>query len=353
MKKVRLIIIFILLILFSCEKDKPVDNPEDRVYSEWENYYKLEDYNTYFNINSLAMNSDNNLLFSAFIRRYHFTYESTWIFRLVHDDISSIDTTNFFQGFNTYICTNGISEKLIKMSDDLLFVYDKNENICCNWQITDLNKKHKSSKSQRDFSGNIWLASNTWDATDDGLQMFDGDNWTTFFEGTTFRGICFDTIGNLYACTMPNLEEPGIVLKYDYINWDTILICSENAKWISSMHFDHENNLWCGVLSRWGVGPEFGDGLLKFDGDNILQYNIYNSELPSNSVIEIEIDKEDNKWITMYSGGLAKLEPDGTWKLFNTENTPLTFISVEHVIADNDNNIWMTVNLTGLARMKE
>ena len=31
---------------------------------------------------------------------------------------------------------------------------------------------------------------------------------------------------------------PGIILKYNYKTWDTLAICSENAKWVPCMHFD-------------------------------------------------------------------------------------------------------------------
>lgn len=119
------------------------------------------------------------------------------------------------------------------------------------------------------------------------------------------------------------------------------------------MHFDNENNLWLGVLSRSNVAPESGDGLYKYDGVNVTNYNIYNSELPSNSVIDIAIDGKNNKWIAMYSGGVAKLGADGSWKIFNTENSPLTNTSVEHIVVDDSNYVWFTVYASGLVKLKE
>lgn len=347
-----IVLLFITVLISCCKKDIE-DVPQSKMYSEWINYYDVNDFDTYFKVNSFGIINSDEIIFSAFIRRNNFTIDSTWVFKLHYKNILPIDSSDFFSGYNSFFWGNDMSEKYIYTNGELLFLYDRNENICCKWHVSDMKKKLRSSKCQIDNGGEIWIASNTWKAANDGLQRYNGVTWTTYFEGSTFYAVCFDKSGNLYTSTLPDFDEPGVIMRYNYNTWDTVIICSGNAKWVPCMHFDNDNNLWFGVLSRWNVAPESGDGLYKYDGANVTNYNISNSKLPSNSVVDIAIDGKNNKWISMYSGGLAKLNTDGSWKVFNTDNTPLTNISVEHVLVDDNNYVWFTVYSMGLVRLKE
>jgi ligand-binding sensor domain-containing protein len=118
------------------------------------------------------------------------------------------------------------------------------------------------------------------------------------------------------------------------------------------MHFDDENNLWCGVLSRFAVAHESGDGLFKFDGNHITHYHMNNSELLSNSVIDIAIDNDGNIWVATYAGGLAKFTQGGEWEIFHPDNTAMLNTDVESVVVDNDGCIWYG-SIIGLTRFKE
>ncbi|NJK98807.1 MAG: hypothetical protein HC905_31315 [Bacteroidales bacterium] len=143
-------------------------------------------------------------------------------------------------------------------------------------------------------------------------------------------------------------------MKYDYITWDTIIVCANNADWIPSMCFDRTSELWFGVLNRNVIGKEYGGGLFRFKDSKIDHFHINNSELPSNSVVDIAIDNFNNKWIGTYNGGLAKFCADGTWKLFNRENTDMPYNqSVEHIVIDKRNNVWLALWWTGLAKLTE
>jgi len=258
-----------------------------------------------------------------------------------------------------------ILQKVSWYNNQLLISYDNEES----WYVTSLSKKDHSSRYQIDKYKNLWVTSTLSSNNLKGIRKFDGTTWTTYFEGSTFYAVCFDNSGNLYASTLPDFDEPGIIMRYNYNKWDTVIICSGNAKWVPCMHFDNNNNLWTGVLSRWAVAPESGDGLYmvsnfllenkslsKVTNDttpnsNITHYHIYNSQLPSNSVIDIAIDADNNKWIGMYAGGLAKLTNQGTWKIFNKENSPL--LTDATVIAVDNNYIWIAEEFYGLSRLKE
>lgn len=344
-----LTLLIFLTVLISCSNNPPVDIPQVEIYSEWINYYEEDDFETYYTINSLATDSNNKMTFSAYIRRNNFTVNRTWIFALNNNSIYAIDSLTWFNNFKYNSWCNQDFTKSMWHNTQLLISYDKEES----WYVTSLQKKNRSSRYQIDKNDNIWITSSLASNNLRGIKKYDGLNWTTYFEGSTFYAICIDLNGDLYASTLPDFDEPGIVMRYNYSKWDTVLTCSGNAQWVPCMHFDNNNNLWFGVLSRSSVAAESGDGLYKYDGVNVTHYDIYNSELPSNSVVDIAIDDKDNKWIAMYSGGLAKLNVNGGWTVFNMENTPLTNSSVEHVWVDDKNYVWFTVYSMGLVRLKE
>lgn len=338
----RFIIFFISIILLSCIKE---DEPKS--YSEWESYFIENDYNTHMTISSLEILNTNFLIMSAF-KRIDFNYNYAAIFTFNNNEISEVDSTDFLSIDHTLKKLKGTNDEQFWHNENLVIKYDKNyEYLDYSWLVAGFNYPRKSSKIKLDKFDNLW------EATNDGINEFDGQNWNNYFKGNRFWAICLDNQKNLYASTMPDFDEPGIILKFNYEKWDTLVICSDNAKWVPCLHFDGEDNLWFGVLSRWAVAQESGDGLYKYDGKIFTNYNIYNSKLPSNSIVDIAIDKQNNKWIGMYSGGLAKLGYNNEFKIYNKSNTPMPFESIEHIVVDNNDNIWMTIQFYGLARLKE
>ncbi len=328
---------------------------KSELYSEWGNYFDTLNYdspdNRYY-IGSMVKYGDNPLIYSAFTRLDYYTSGKDALFTLINNKVEPIDSSQFFVGYNHLFLNEEGIVKHIYSNQDYLFIYDKRQFDTQKWLISNLHDKQHSARGQIDQQGNIWITSNT-KLRGDGLHMYNGISWINFFEGTTFYTICFDRNGVLYASTLPGYEERGIIMRYDNNIWDTVITCSGNAKWVPCMSFDKENNLWLGVLSRWAVAPESGDGVYKFDGKNVTNYNIYNSKLPCNSVIDIFIDDADNKWIGTYSGGLIKFGRDGEWKIYNKSSAPLPISSVEHILVDNKENIWCSAQFFGLARFKE
>ncbi len=333
-------------MLLSCNKEQ-LKEDEPKAYSEWESYFIDNDYNTHMIIASLETLKTNVIIMSA-LKRIDFSYNYAAIFMFNNKIISEVESADFLSIAPTLNKLKGIRDEQFWYNENLVIKYDKNyEYLEYSWWVANFNNTLKSSQIKLDKFGNLW------DATNDGINEFDGQNWNNHFKGNRFWAICLDNQKNLYASTMPDFDEPGIILKYNYEKWDTLVICSTNAKWVPCMHFDIENNLWFGVLSRKNVAPESGDGLYKYDGEIFTNYNIYNSKLPSNSIIDIAIDKHNNKWIGMYSGGLARLNQNNEWKIFNKDNTPMPFEAIEHIVVDNSDNIWMSIQFYGLARLKE
>lgn len=148
---------------------------------------------------------------------------------------------------------------------------------------------------------------------------------------------------------------------------------------ITAIAFDSEGIAWLGT---------FKQGLIKFDGKEII-YNENNSSLPDSSVMwDIAVDKDDNIWIgsdkglikfdknifTIYNksnspiaedvvwaiaidesntlwfascrfrqGGLMKFDGEN-WMLYTPENSELPSNSIRDVIIDKDNNIWLATS---------
>jgi ligand-binding sensor domain-containing protein len=68
-------------------------------------------------------------------------------------------------------------------------------------------------------------------------------------------------------------------------------------------------------------------------------YNKDNCPLPSNTILNVAIDKNNVKWIGTDGEGLVSY--DGVeWKIYNSENSPIPFDKVNVIYVDNDNNKW-------------
>jgi ligand-binding sensor domain-containing protein len=100
------------------------------------------------------------------------------------------------------------------------------------------------------------------------------------------------------------------------------------------------------VISGLGLGEE---GLAKFDGVSWKVYNFRNSGLPSDSILAIAIDGQDNKWIGTWGGGLVKF--DGvSWKVYNTSNSGLPDNDIYAIAIDGQGNKWIGTDGGGLAK---
>ncbi|MFQ6676974.1 MAG: two-component regulator propeller domain-containing protein [Fidelibacterota bacterium] len=155
-----------------------------------------------------------------------------------------------------------------------------------------------------DPDGNKWLGTYTT-----GLIRFDGNNWT------------------LYDTSNSGLQ----------------------GTWIHDLDTDTEGYIWISVAKSWGEGPIEGMGLAKFDGDTIWQiYNDLNSDSPSDDIIAITTDGNNNVWIGTTSG-LARF--DGTnWTVYDTSNSDLPENIVESIAIDSSGNVWAGLRETGLVK---
>lgn len=95
------------------------------------------------------------------------------------------------------------------------------------------------------------------------------------------------------------------------------------------------------------VGTYMG-GLAVLDGEKWTIYNTSNSELPHNYINAIAIDNNNVKWIGTDGGGLASFD-DETWTIYKTSTSGLPSNVVMSVYCDNNGTVWVGTYFGGLA----
>ncbi len=169
----------------------------------------------------------------------------------------------------------------------------------------------------------------TWFGSDFGISVFDGLSWLIFTEAD---GLGDDRISSISE------DENGVIWvgekngisKYDGIEWTSYGLPFGGVNEIS---FDSNNDLWL----AHGLS-----GLIHFDGADFTTYNT-NSGLVSNFVRTIEIDQDDNKWVGTAQGITVlntnnELVGHHTMMLLLPE--PDTLNPVVDIVFDSQGNVW-------------
>lgn len=210
------------------------------------------------------------------------------------------------------------------------------------------NRKKQSSAMKTDADGYLWRA------TDNGLQKFNGATWDTYLAGNNIYALCFDHNNTLYANTLPEMGEKGMIFKItnsvvDTFATTTLPESQYEATWISSITVDNNNDLWFGMLWRQVVGYEYGGGMWHYNSrtQNLTPYHIYNSQIPGNSIVYVTTDVHNNVWVGTYNNGVG-LFKNGVWTNFTSQNTPLSGTSVEIIMQDSNEDMWFVSQWNGI-----
>lgn len=237
-------------------------------------------------------------------------------------------------------------------------VSDKNNNVWLGVQFEGLYKwngtnwKHYSNKLGNapkeienpesiitDVDGNIWVKAKMDTVSYDleGLQSeshglgdviikFDGTTWKTYnyFNNVTkyFYEMASDKTGNVWTVAFDTIA------KFDGANWTIIQAPAGISTYFIATS---NNNIW--IAGENGIG--------QFDG---ITWTLYTQEttcggLPSDTIYNITIDKNDVKWFGT-NKGLVKF--DGlNWITYNHSNSQLPANKISHISIDKYNNIWL------------
>ncbi|MDR2407226.1 MAG: hypothetical protein LBE13_03825, partial [Bacteroidales bacterium] len=210
------------------------------------------------------------------------------------------------------------------LSDTCVLKNSNNSSVAFTQQNSPLFKELPDSRFCFDKKGNTWLASVA------GLYKYDGTDWQRFtpdnspLKSYQINDLAIDKDDNLWGATghvsSVGIEADGCLFKYDGTNWQIYTV--ENSELpgilVTKLTFDSKNNLWIHCRDEDGIiGRELGYGLTKFDGAAWTTYNIDNSDIPSNSIMDIAIDKDDNLWLATF-GRVGITKYDGTnWQSYN------------------------------------
>jgi len=140
-------------------------------------------------------------------------------------------------------------------------------------------------------------------------------------------GICFSLQSQVkqFSVTLDNF--PTAMVNHTTIDTEN------NEKWVSS----------------------FGHGLIHWRADDSLDvYTRKNSLLPNDTVFSTLIDSEQNLWVATFGGGLAKIDSENNWTIYDHSNSPLPSNFVTRIREDQEGNVWvssvefLSINMQGI-----
>ncbi|HBF87480.1 MAG TPA: hypothetical protein DDX39_02470 [Bacteroidales bacterium] len=122
----------------------------------------------------------------------------------------------------------------------------------------------------------------------------------------------------------------------DTLNYQYVQNTNDNypyVTYVSIYYFDFDSN-----NNKWLTTSK---GLCKLDSN----FNFINCDLDSNlRFTKIRIDNYDNKWMTTTSNdGLVRYN-NGNWQIFNTSNSDIPSDTIFEIEVDTSENIWLATN---------
>ncbi|MBF0412694.1 MAG: hypothetical protein HQK70_08285, partial [Desulfamplus sp.] len=155
----------------------------------------------------------------------------------------------------------------------------------------------------------------------------------------------FNTTHWFYMVLICLLQLPSVAISENRVdaerqNWEFFI--SGNSI-MALLVADAGATLWVGT---------YGGGLEKRDAVTGELKNVYTKQngLPDNNVQSILLDDNGGIWIGSVnyydyekSKGLAHMKSDGTWEVFNTENSQLPHNNVYSLLSDGQGGVWVGI----------
>jgi len=179
-----------------------------------------------------------------------------------------------------------------------------------------------------DGKGGLWVgtklgglahrhADGTWEVLMDDIK---GLEWPSYITTTLFA----DELGGLWIGTKRGLA---------HLHADGSREFERNGYHVISLFADGFGGLWVGTKES-GLAHRHADGTWEF-------FNTDNSDLPDNYVKSLLSDDKDGVWVGTYNGGLAHRHADGKWDIFDTDNSDLPNNRVNSLLDDSHGGIWV------------
>ena len=250
---------------------------------------------------------------------------------------SYIDTTSGATDKYNYVIKSNESKLLKGSCCDNLLTYIENDSV-----IIDTNFHYSAAVYDIIPTGE----NSYWLGTSKGLIRYENGTATVYdssnspLRSNKINDIEFDKDGNLWGTYYKG------IFKFENGHWtilNTISTPVLNYN-ITKIKIDSENNIWINALDTSAynlIGPQYGNGISMFDGSDWHNYNIKNSDLPSNTVLDFLIDEEDNVWCGTFVGGLSKLDKKGNWTIFNVFNSGLAHNDISALELVPEGELWI------------
>ena len=128
-------------------------------------------------------------------------------------------------------------------------------------------------------------------------------------------------------------------MKFDGVNWHFWNTSNSNmpGNFVIGIVADKSGNIWFGSYSNYSTGT----GLVKFDGNNFIKYNMSNSYISSNDVESLAYDTRKSLLIIGTDDkGLCSFDGKN-WVLYNTSNSGLISNEIRSIFIDSIGNYWI------------
>jgi len=213
-----------------------------------------------------------------------------------------------------------------------------------------------------DEKGGVWIGTSRGLAHlkhDGSWQIFKTDNSNLPDNGV--EAIISDKEGGIWIGTWGGLAHLKTDGAWQVFNTDNSNLPSNRVRALLS---DKQGGIWVGTAYN-SFGTPFNGGLAHFKSDGSWQvFKADNSGLPTNDIAALVSDEEGGIWVgsaydayahskRFSNAGLAHFKADGSWQVFNTDNSNLndnTFFLA--LLSDNQGGVWIGTVLGHLDHLK-
>jgi ligand-binding sensor domain-containing protein len=194
-----------------------------------------------------------------------------------------------------------------------------------------------------DQKGNVWFGTSDRESgMGTGVTMFDGNHWHVFNSGNglvhnNVLDIAEDSHGNKWFVTSKGISV------FDNLNWASYT--TENTgtgiiDYAFSVAIDKQNNKWFGSYG----------GAIRFDGSKWTVFDASNSGLKWNSINDIAVDKDNHIWFAT-EAGVSKF--DGTsWVNYTSVKKLHHVYNLRSIAIGTEGDKWIGTS-TGILRLED
>jgi ligand-binding sensor domain-containing protein len=248
-------------------------------------------------------------------------------------------------------------------------------------ETTFFNKTNSGIPDNRVSSIAIDSTGKVWVGTYYGIGVYDGTNWVSYDTGNSILPV--SAIWELYISPQNDIwigTFYGYILRISNSVWTLFDDIHNNTPFgtiISSIVADNENNIWAGVSTTPVIGKFDGnswtiitlpdtcfvqdinvqndtiwlsadDALLKIIDDSLISADYDDWNVNGFNICKTFIDRDDNFWITSWSG-VSCIKPDGSLVIYSDTSSGPLCNKILDIDQDSKGNLWFGTAGRGIA----